>query len=56
MPKILYIGFGISPVVRGGAIVYQESLMEAVSARGWETVFLFAVPRPGAGGAPCLAL
>ncbi len=54
MPKILYIGFGLSPLVRGGAIVYQESLMEAVSARGWETVFLFAVPRRASSGAPCL--
>jgi glycosyltransferase involved in cell wall biosynthesis len=45
MPKVLYIGFGISPFMRGGAIVYQESLIEAVNARGWETTCFFAAPR-----------
>jgi len=45
MPKVLYIGFGISPSARGGAIVYQESLIEAINARGWETTCFFAAPR-----------
>jgi glycosyltransferase involved in cell wall biosynthesis len=44
MAKILYIGFGISPGTRGGAIVYQESLARGVCARGWETVLFMGVP------------
>jgi|GEM_PF-1571255 len=47
MAKVLYIGFGIayppSPDIKlGGAIVYQESLAEAVNACGWETTCFFA--------------
>ncbi len=42
MPKVLYIGFGISPFIKGGAIVYQESLIEGINALGWETVCFFA--------------
>ena len=45
MPKVLYIGFGISPFTRGGAVVYQESLIEAINASGWETTCFFAAPR-----------
>lgn len=42
MPKVLYIGFGISPFMSGGAIVYQESLIEGINTRGWETTCFFA--------------
>lgn len=45
MPKILYIGFGMEPFMRGGAITYQYSLMNAIRDRGWKVVFFLAVPR-----------
>jgi len=45
MPKVLYIGFGISPFMKGGAIGYQESQMEAITNRGWEAVCFYAAPR-----------
>lgn len=45
MPKILYVGFGISPFIRGGAVIYQESLVEAINRSGWDTVCFFAAPR-----------
>lgn len=47
MPKVLYIGFGVSPFVRGGAVIYQESLMEAIGAEGWEAACFLAIPRYG---------
>ena len=41
MPKVLYIGFGISPATLGGAIIYQESLARKMRDRGWEVVCFF---------------
>jgi glycosyltransferase involved in cell wall biosynthesis len=45
MTKILYIGFGISPFVTGGAILYQESVIKAFRNRGFEIVCFYAAPR-----------
>jgi len=44
-PRILYIGFGIEPFMRGGAITYQESLLESLQAQGWEVFFYLSAPR-----------
>ncbi|MCM8796409.1 MAG: glycosyltransferase [Candidatus Omnitrophica bacterium] len=44
MPKVLYIGFGIFPLMQGGAIIYQESLAERIREMGWETVCFFGMP------------
>ncbi|OGF45666.1 MAG: hypothetical protein A2452_01425 [Candidatus Firestonebacteria bacterium RIFOXYC2_FULL_39_67] len=44
MKKILYVGFGISPVMSGGAILYQEWLAEEMSSRGYEVVCFFGIP------------
>jgi len=44
MPKVLYIGFGASPIVQGGAVIYQESLAEKISGLGWETACFFGMP------------
>lgn len=45
MPKILFIGFGIEPYCKGGAVLYQDSLIDAVSNEGWETVCFFSAPQ-----------
>lgn len=45
MAKVLYIGFGMTPFVTGGAILYQESVVRAFRARGLEAVCFYAVPR-----------
>lgn len=45
MPRILYIGFGMEPFMRGGAITYQESILEMLQARGWEVFFYLSAPR-----------
>ncbi|MFH0976229.1 MAG: glycosyltransferase [Spirochaetota bacterium] len=45
MPKILYIGFGIEPYCIGGAVLYQDALIRAVNAEGWETVCFYAAPQ-----------
>ncbi|MCX6731728.1 MAG: glycosyltransferase, partial [Candidatus Parcubacteria bacterium] len=45
MPKILYIGFGIEPFAKGGALVYQDSLMEGIKNRGWDVTFFLSAPR-----------
>ncbi|MBI5779278.1 MAG: glycosyltransferase [Planctomycetes bacterium] len=54
MPKVLYIGFGLSPFSKGGAINYQESIMEAVSAQGWDTTAFFVIPRYSLSQKPSL--
>ena len=41
----MYISFGISPFTIGGAIIYQEALIERINAHGWETTCFFAAPR-----------
>ncbi|OGF49459.1 MAG: hypothetical protein A2231_12265 [Candidatus Firestonebacteria bacterium RIFOXYA2_FULL_40_8] len=43
MKKILYIGFGVSPVMSGGAILYQEWLAEEMSSRGYATACFFGI-------------
>jgi len=45
MKKILFIGFGIPPFCSGGAVEYQQSLINAVSKNSWNTVCFFAAPR-----------
>lgn len=45
MPRILVTGFGMEPFMRGGAITYQESLLEALTARGWEVFYYLSAPR-----------
>ena len=39
MAKVLHIGFGLYPFWKGGMVNYQDSLMEGLSASGWEVVF-----------------
>lgn len=45
MPRILFIGFGMEPFMRGGAISYQESIRDSLQKRGWEVFFYIAAPR-----------
>jgi glycosyltransferase involved in cell wall biosynthesis len=44
MPRVLYIGFGMEPVIRGGAVTYQHALAHALQRRGWDVTFFLAVP------------
>lgn len=54
--KVLYIGFGISPFSGGGAVAYQEALVEGVNSRGWETVCFFAEQRYSFSDKPYLKM
>lgn len=45
MTKILYIGFGVSPFVSGGAVLYQESIIKACNAKGFEILCFYSAPR-----------
>jgi glycosyltransferase involved in cell wall biosynthesis len=52
MPKVLYVGFGVLPYTSGGAIFYQDSLIEEINSRGWQTTCFFAAPRYSLGSKP----
>lgn len=45
MSKVLFIGFGIEPFAKGGAVIYQNSLMEGLRNKGWSVTAFFAAPR-----------
>ncbi|MFZ5763492.1 MAG: glycosyltransferase [Thermodesulfobacteriota bacterium] len=45
MTKILSVGFGITPFVSGGAVLYQESIAKACLAKGFEIICFYAAPR-----------
>ena len=45
MPKVLYIGFILPHFSKGGALVYQNALLEEVNNRGWDITCFFATPR-----------
>lgn len=45
MPRILFIGFGMEPFMRGGAITYQEVIRDSLLKLGWEVFFYIAAPR-----------
>jgi len=44
-PKILYIGFGLEPFTKGGAVLYQKQLMESMVKKGCQVAFFFSAPR-----------
>ncbi len=45
MNKVLHIGFGLRPFWGGGMVIYQESMMKAISDAGWSVSFLTTAPR-----------
>lgn len=54
MSKVLYVGFTIPHSNKGGAICYQNSLIEGLRARGWEVTCFFAIPHYTIPNRPCL--
>jgi len=45
MLKVLYIGHGLEPFSKGGAIFYQNSLIKGIRDRGCEVVVFISAPR-----------
>lgn len=43
--KILYIGFGLDPFTKGGAVLYQQQIMEAITRKGIKVSVFLSAPR-----------